>query len=696
MTILGAAALAIALAAPLAASADATFFVSPRGADANPGTKARPFATPQRARDALRNAKPGERRSVVLLGGTYELREPLVLGAQDSGTAQRPVVWQAAKGEAVHLIGGRSVPTSAFRPVDDAGILPRLDPSARGHVLCADLKALGIAVPAFPKTYHGAPPGPELFFGGKRMSLAHWPNEGWTTIDKIVDNGSNPREGDKGGKPGAFTYAGDRPARWRAEEGVWLQGYWCFDWYDEVIQVASIDPATKRITLAAPHLYSVKQGNPSPRRFRALNVLEELDTPGEFYIDRGAGALYFWPPSDIAASPVVLSMLAAPLISMEEASHVTVRGLTVEAGLADGIEVKDGEDCRIEDCDVTNLRGMGIVVRGGQRHRVTGCDIHETGTGGLVLEGGNRKTLTPSHHEAVDNHIWRFSVHQLTGAYGLSFGGVGNRAAHNVIHDAPHQAIFVGGNDHVFELNEVYRVCTETDDCGALYKGRNPSCRGNVIRFNYWHEVGSKMGHGSAAVYFDDGDGGDLVFGNVFLRCGDPGRGSFGTVFSHGGHDNRAENNVFIECKRALGSAPWNDARWRAALKGAEETFYPEKLLKEVDITKPPYTTRYPELVGFMDPPPNAKRVNRAKLNVLVRCGEATSGWWEFPADENLVTDADPGFVDAARGNYRLRKGAPVFAKLKGFVPIPFDQIGLTHGRRERPMQPPMNTDTHR
>jgi hypothetical protein len=82
------------------------------------------------------------------------------------------------------------------------------------------------------------------------------------------------------------------------------------------------------------------------------------------------------------------------------------------------------------------------------------------------------------------------------------------------------------------------------------------------------------MGHGNAAVYFDDGDGGDIVFGNVFVRCGEPGRGSFGTVLSHGGHDIRAENNIFVDCKRALGSAPWDDARWRDALKGGHDCFF--------------------------------------------------------------------------------------------------------------------------
>lgn len=254
---------------------------------------------------------------------------------------------------------------------------------------------------------------------------------------------------------------------------------------------------------------------------------------------------------------------------------------------------------------------------------------------------------------------------------------MGCRAAHNLIHDAPHQAVFIGGNDHLFELNEVHHVCTETDDCGALYKGRNPSCRGNVIRFNYWHDIGSPMGHGNAAVYFDDGDGGDLVLGNVFVRCGEPGRGSFGTVFSHGGHDIRAENNIFLDCKRALGSAPWDDARWRDALKGGQDCFFPDKLLKEVDITKPPYVTRYPELVNYLDPPLGALRVNRAKLNVFVRCGQLSGGNWQLAPGLNWSTDQDPGFVNLDKGNYRLRPGAEMFKKLKGFAPIPFEQMGL-------------------
>jgi hypothetical protein len=587
------------------------------------------------------------------------------------------VTWQAATGETARLVGGISVNPSAFKAIGDAAVLARLVPEARSHVVEADLRALGIAeLPPFPVSYQGVPPGPELFFNDSRMSIARWPNQGWATIARIIESGSCPRTGDTRGIPGVFEYSGDRPARWRPSEGVWLQGYWCYDWYDEVIKVASIDTQKHQISLAAPHMYSLKQGNPSPRRFRALNVLEELDEPGEFMIDRISGHLYFWPPAELANAHITLSTLDAPIVVLHDVSYITMKGFVLESGLNDGLVVTGGNVCEIAACDVRNMRRIGIRVNGGTNHRVTGCNIHLTGQGGLFLGGGDRKTLTPAGHEASNNHIWRFSELQLTSAYSLSFDGVGNRAMHNLIHDAPHQAVYLGGNDHVFEFNEIYHVCTETDDCGALYKGRNPSCRGNMIRFNYWHDIGSSMGLGSAAIYFDDGDGGDIVIGNVFIRCGDPGKGPFGAIFSHGGYDIRAENNIFIDCKRALGSTPWTDANWRNALSGGQDLMFIDKLLHEVDITKPPYTTRYPELVAFMNPPAGTPRESHARLNVFVGCGEISSGNWHFDGP-NWSTGVDPGFVDGPKGDYRLRLDSAVFKHLTGFKQIPFEKIGL-------------------
>ncbi|MBL8993470.1 MAG: right-handed parallel beta-helix repeat-containing protein, partial [Spirochaetia bacterium] len=346
--------------------------------------------------------------------------------------------------------------------------------------------------------------------------------------------------------------------------------------------------------------------------------------------------------------------------------------------------VNGGDRVRLEGLTVRNARQLGIQMLGGKNHTISGCDIYETGEGGINAEGGTRATLTPAGHVVSNNHIHHFAIHRLCYANGIRLGGVGNLATHNLLHDAPHQAVSVSGNDHVFEYNELHDVCMASDDAGAFYKGRNPSMRGNVVRYNFWHHIGSPMGHGNAAIYFDDGDGGESVIGNVFFKCGEPGKGSFGTIFSHGGHDNRSEGNIFVACKRPLGSSPWNDKRWENYLK----TELLAKMTKEVDITQPPFTTRSPEVEGIMTPQDGAVRKNRASNNVLVGCGEVSSGNWEI-ADNNPEFESDPGFMDPVHGDFRFKKNSAVFTQLPGFKNPPIPQMGLVRDTVRTSLPPP-------
>ena len=292
---------ALAFALGLATVAGrADFYVAPSGSDTNPGTKARPLATLEAARDAIRHqrqaaaGKPARHGITVWLrGGTYVRTNAFELTAADSGTAAAPVVYRTMPGEAVRLLGGRVL--SGFQPVTDPAVLARLDASARGQVWQTDLRAAGIAASGEMKSRgFGRPTAPahaELFFAGRPMTLARWPNEGqFAQIAGFPDDAGQADE--HGGMLGAltagFSYAGDRPRRWQPSSNIWVHGYWAWDWANSYERVVSLDLDRRLVKTAPPYgQYGFRKG----QRFYFLNILEELDQPGEWFLDAENGRL---------------------------------------------------------------------------------------------------------------------------------------------------------------------------------------------------------------------------------------------------------------------------------------------------------------------------------------------------------------------------------------------------------------------
>ena len=132
-----------------------------------------------------------------------------------------------------------------FKAVSDEGVLKRIDALARGHVLQADLAALKITQAGpLPLAWNKFWPMFELFSDGRRMPISRWPANGYTTIKQVVTNGD-------GKTPGSFVYREERPERWDAARGVWLQGKWRVPWDEWIMKVAAIDPDARTITLAS-------------------------------------------------------------------------------------------------------------------------------------------------------------------------------------------------------------------------------------------------------------------------------------------------------------------------------------------------------------------------------------------------------------------------------------------------------------
>jgi hypothetical protein len=673
----------VGVAGPLRSPA---LFVSPRGNDSWSGRLAEPdaagsdgpLATLQGARDAVRRLRydgslPAGPLTVYVRGGRYPIARSVSFLPLDSGKPGAEIVFDVYPGETAVLSGGLAV--DGFTPLREPDALARIPAAARSHVLQADLRALGLADlgSVTPATGNRM----ELYFRGSLMTLARYPNEGWLKVASVPQTGPrmlNPgldRDTSpvpRGRHYGRFTYPGDRPRSWKAGQEIWVHGYWTWDWADQYLRVERIDIKTREVWPLPPHhVYGYAAGQP----FAFLNVLEELDSPGEWYIDAGRGLLYFWPPDEPAPGDVVLPVLRDPLLTVDGAHDIELRNLTLEAGRGGAIGIARSSRVRVEGCLVRNVGQTAITVDGGEGCVVAGCEIRDVGAGGISLSGGDRRTLTASGHAASGNHIHDFAQRLRTYQPAVRIAGVGQTVEHNLIHDAPHMAVAISGNDHLLEHNEVHHIAQETGDVGAFYMGRDWTERGTAIRANYFHDLLGPGLYGVMAVYLDDAASGTTVAGNLFVRAG---RG----VLVGGGRDNTVEHNVFVDCEPAV-SLDARGLNWARpyAVPGGEWRM--QDKLDAVGYRSEVWASRYPALARIMDSADPA-----APEGNVIRGNVSSGGRWldldpDVGAAANTIggnsTTGDPGFVDPAHGDYRLRADSPLLAA--GFPQLELEEMGL-------------------
>ena len=696
------------------------FFVALDGSDDNPGTRDRPFATLEAARAAIRVTKikeglPPGGITVWLRGGIYLRTEMFALDSQDSGSKKAPVVYRAYTGEEVRLLGGRILDSAAFEPVTDRTVLDRIDPAARGNIIQVDLQAQGITEYGVMKPFGFPqsilPTAMELFFEKEPMTLARWPNEGYVKTGKVLSTGSIPRQGDFSDKGGRFIFDDERIKRWKNTDNIWLYGYWCWDWAEEALNVSGIDFERREIALGMPHHYGIKEG----KRFFAFNLLEEIDMLGEWYLDRTKGILYFWPPGPVEQAEIAVSMLEDPMISIKNASHITFRDMVFENMRGTVVQIVGGAHNLVAGCTFRNIGNVAVMIgdgtdgevvgefgcssnhrsyintiwnrNGGTGHGIVGCDIYQTGEGGLIIGGGERPLLKPAGNYAVNNHIHDFCRRRKTNSPAIWLDGVGNIAACNLIHDAPHTGIMFWGNEHRIEYNEIHDVCRETDDVGVIYTGRDWTGRGHLVRYNYIHDIkGVNSAHGAMGIYLDDAASGVTVYGNIIHNL------ERRAVLVGGGRDNVVENNIMINCTIPVHV----DDRGLGWMKGSVvEGGTLRTRLDIIPYRQDPWKKRYPELVDILSDDPGAPKGNIVRNNVMKNCGSMNIadtarayGTIENNHVLHLTAGEDAGEVDTDEMIVRLIEQSLKNKAVPGFKQILFQNIGLYRDeyRQELPL----------
>ena len=651
-----------------------SFYVSPTGDDHNSGTDARPFATLTAARAAVRMAKSKPHATgaitVWLHGGLYLLDQSFKLSKEDSGSASDPIVYRAVPGEVPRIVGGARLDAKMLKPVPNG---EHIAPEARGRTFQMPLPAALAHVDRYPNLFHGNGGLFQLLLDDHILPLSRWPDNGYTTMASVLESGITPSAG------GTFVYRDEVSAhaqRWAeaAKAGrLWLTGFWRVPFEVNSIRVASIDTSNKTITFAAPApggigskyvdtINGTRHGS-GKEQYYAFNLVEEIDRPGEWAYDFDAKILSFWPPvsDDLLDRELLIANLSAPVIQLDGASFVTLRGLTIEGGLKEGVQINGGQSNLIAGCTLRNIGGGGIDIEGGDENKAQSNDLLHLGSYGIRLVAGDRKTLTPGKATADNNHI-SFIGEQERITEGIYLSGIGNSATHNLIHDAPYNGINYQGNDQLMSFNEIHHIGLDAGDLGIFYTNGDWAAQGNLIQYNFGHNAPNANGS-----YIDDGASGRSTLGNIFYKIGSG-------IFLGGGHNNHVEGNIFIETRLGIHVDNRGVAR-----KYDATAHHLTQFLNTINPNAPPWSTRYPDFLKGITEDPTQPTNNTFTGNAIVGAIKPyeVSALAVVDPKTNPTITGDPRFANATTMDFTLRPDSPIFTAIPGFKPIPLSMIGL-------------------
>ena len=319
-------------------------------------------------------------------------------------------------------------------------------------------------------------------------------------------------------------------------------------WNESLVGVADNDVATHTLR------FKTKTTNP-PGAFRVnryvvYNVREGLKHPGQWYLDRTAGRVVYWPLPDEDMSkvrvfaPVVQTLFAARFPTGERKDGPSFRYLKLSvtdipaASASFGgvqhpgaIELVQAHGATFEDLEITAVGGWFLKDRGSRDVAVRNCHIHHLGTSGI--------RLSEATGVIENNRIHHVGLLCNNGVGMYLSGGANYRIRQNVVHDTPYSGMIVGGRGrgYCIEENLVYRAMRVLHDGAAFYCGSSLqlTLRRNVVR----DIAAVGKGYGASAYYLDERSEDCIVEGNVSINVGRP-------THNHMTINCTLRNNVFI------------------------------------------------------------------------------------------------------------------------------------------------------
>ena len=688
-------------------------FVSTVGDDSGDGSEEEPLRTLEKAIDVANEMREDSDKliEILLREGTYSVTNTIkIINSQKDDSLLKISAYQDEK---VTINAGVDIPLSAMNIADSDFTNAIIDKPNAGSVLQYNLKDAQIEdfgeislrghLISDEKEAQA-----ELSLNGEVQKLAGWPNGEYTGLIKPIDSNEYGKRTKSGIANGcSFKVNYDRPSQWSKPEQAWLSGTigpnYEFDYYP----VSRFDSKEKRVYLSRGALEKYY----TEPYYRFENVPEELDEPGEYYIDRQSGMLYFYPPEDAPKDSVLTITMSTPTLDVsrkapnsmfriENSKNIVFENLIFKGGRGSAITGKNNSNIKFINCEINSFGENGIRFDASTDITISDCKIHDVGQDGILFVScGNYQTLSPSNIVVSNNDIYNFARLERSYKTGIDFGYrcVGATAANNHIHNGPHAGmIFYGVNNDIYG-NEFDHLVTEFSDMDALYCNNSsyPWERGNKIHNNYFHDIGKSSMNGRhqinvRAIRTDNRGCGLNIYENLFYNIGDGGNGNgnngIGAITAEGTR-NRIFNNLFVDCNEAY----FNTLQYKEIETADDGTLYPDTIInssgvevantingtKVADLKKqmekylPVYGKQFPELYNYFYEHPNMSKTNEFKNNMIINISIPLSNFNGTQNEEgfrgsqmltaasgNYVSTSDPGFVSYDNGNLELSSSA--------------------------------------
>lgn len=688
-------------------------FVSTVGDDSGDGSEEEPLRTLEKAIDVANEMREDSDKliEILLREGTYSVTNTIkIINSQKDDSLLKISAYQDEK---VTINAGVDIPLSAMNIADSNFTNAIIDKPNAGSVLQYNLKDaqiedLGEISLRGHLISDEKEAQAELSLNGEVQKLAGWPNGEYTGLIKPTDSNEYGKRTKSGIANGcSFQVNYDRPSQWSKPEQAWLSGTigpnYEFDYYP----VSRFDSEEKRVYLSRGALEKYY----TDPYYRFENVPEELDEPGEYYIDRQSGMLYFYPPEDAPKDSVLTITMSTPTLDVsgkapnsifriENSKNIVFENLIFKGGRGSAITGKNNSNIQFINCEINTFGENGIRFDASTDIKISDCKIHDVGQDGILFVScGNYKTLSPSNIVVSNNDIYNFARLERSYKTGIDFGYrcVGATAANNHIHNGPHAGmIFYGVNNDIYG-NEFDNLVTEFSDMDALYCNNSnyPWERGNKIHNNYFHDIGKSSMNGRhqinvRAIRTDNRGCGLNIYENLFYNIGDGGNGNgnngIGAITAEGTR-NRIFNNLFVDCNEAY----FNTLQYKEIENADDGTLYPDTVInssgvevantingaKVADLKKqmenylPVYGKQFPELYKYFYEHPNMSKTNEFKNNMIINIAIPLSNINGIQNEEgfrgsqmltaasgNYVSTSDPGFVSYDNGNLELSSSA--------------------------------------